>query len=266
MKYSRQYSKFRNPKVHQTTPTTPQISLKKPLAVLLVFFFFLSGITLFRWGKSSAWDMQKIQLVGSTHIPEAEVQLLFQAEQQKNYFSFDGTSLIEHIKKQFPLVDTISLQKAIFPWEKTLAVRITEKIPQAIFQVGSVEVFIDENGVVISPVFGSPEGIVHIVGLLNEADALQIGVKAINGQMIEQIKTLTPRIEQLSGRKITRIEALDKRDYQFVLTPTLLIKCSTDKNMVTMLDHLQTILESAKKGGITMSEYIDLRTAQERVR
>lgn len=228
--------------------------------IIIIWFFFFSRYFMVR----------KIDLEGNNVISGATLAEQLTIDGGQNIFLFNTTTIEETLSEQFSLIEQVQVKKNIL-YPPTITVHITEHEPYVLWAVDDRTFAINDQGIVLGeyPIqhdqknneYPSPE-ILTIQSYPTLRPDELINTEVCEPALLEQVKFLSPKIPLLINEKISAIEAIDRRDIQFVLDSGIALKFSIDKNPSVALNQLQVLYQKVNNGEVTITEHVDLRVNQ----
>lgn len=259
----RKFSPYQHPKIYyRPQPRVKEARPRQKKRLLLIFFILLLiGLSWFLF-FSPFFRIEQVYVQGNTIITKESIKEKIQFPHNRNIFLLRSSTLQKQLLGAFPVLESVAVKKNIFP-HPLLVIQLVEKKPSVLWRVQNKVFALDAMCVVAMEYpIENPEQAVVISSYPWEETKTIIGEKVCEPTLPYYAQTLFSKVQAIMHTKNVVIEAIDMRDFQFVVEGKLLIKFTIDKNPIACLDKLQTIYDHMKKGEITIQEYIDLRTEQ----
>ncbi|MEI6221849.1 MAG: FtsQ-type POTRA domain-containing protein [bacterium] len=254
---------YKHPKVYYTQ--TRRAKERKPLqkSNLLILLSLLAA-ALIAWVLffSPVFSIKSVFIDGAEKVTKESIQEQLQIPKQQNIFLFNERPMASRLYVAFPLLQTITVEKKLFP-SQSLLIHLKEKKPFVLWKIKDKTYGVDEKGILFAEYLPADgENLLTIGGYpVDEAES-PIGQKLCNPTMIEYINLFLPKVQAIMKQGITRVEAIDTHDFQFIMEKGLAVKFSIDKDPLTPLTKLQELLEKKDMYNIQPKQYIDLRNEQ----
>lgn len=224
---------------------------KRPLGIkfswkqVLRLFYFLGTLFLFTYfyhqlKTEKYFPISNVAVAGVHYADSREIQHLLVPLVDKGFFSLD-VELIKERLLQLPWILDASVQKT---WPNKVTIRITEKIPAAVWNGDSL---LSSTGEIFRPAVSSyPSDLPQLAGALGDQIAILDNFEKINS-LIAPLHL-----------KIARFELLPSHTFSLTLENGMKIKAGY-KDVLTHIGHFVKVYSKVIGDRAALVDYVDLR-------
>jgi POTRA domain, FtsQ-type len=154
----------------------------------------VSALAVYGLSATSAFGFAQLQIEGATITPEAAVRERLDLAEGENLFEI-STEPLEARIREIPAVAAVDISLGL---PDTVAVRIVERLPILIWQIGERQLLVDDSGLLFARLDRSPPGSVADLPIVldSRADSVKLAVglpiDPVDFDVARRLASLTP--------------------------------------------------------------------------
>lgn len=154
----------------------------------------VSALAVYGLSATSAFGFARLQIEGATITPEAAVRERLDLAEGENLFEI-STEPLEARIREIPAVAAVDISLGL---PDTVAVRIVERLPILIWQIGERQLLVDDSGLLFARLDRSPPGSVADLPIVldSRADSVKLAVglpiDPVDFDVARRLASLTP--------------------------------------------------------------------------